>query len=383
MPNVDRRHFLKLAAAMGATLAWGCSTMRPSSSGWRERRDLYPQGVASGDPDADSVLLWTRRPYADGRDSAMLLVEVAEDPAFARVIATTSAKVQAASDWTCRVLVGHLPSAGEYWYRFVDEEGNGSRIGRTLTAPANDDPRASKFAFVSCQSLPEGYGNGYRKMIFEDERAAPGERIGFVLHLGDFIYEVVQTPAQVAKNGRRYDRVITFPVTYKHGKAVARNRFTVPGSLDDYRALYHAYLQDPYLQDARARWPFVCIWDNHEISWNAWQSIFEFAGTDGWVSLHPAESAPLTLTTPTEPPDDLGTHLLEALAIVEDAVEDGGAHLLRCGVVAVDQLLQTLGRGLPLLAPVTPPRDAQLAPLGHQLEVPGHRLPLALDALLL
>ena len=112
MPNVDRRHFLKLAAAMGATLAWGCSTLRPSSSGWRERRDLYPQGVASGDPDADSVLLWTRRPYADGRDSAMLLVEVAEDPAFARVIATTSAKVQAASDWTCRVLVGHLPSAG-------------------------------------------------------------------------------------------------------------------------------------------------------------------------------------------------------------------------------------------------------------------------------
>lgn len=51
MPNVDRRHFLKLAAAMGATLAWGCSTLRPSSSGWRERRDLYSQGVASGDPE--------------------------------------------------------------------------------------------------------------------------------------------------------------------------------------------------------------------------------------------------------------------------------------------------------------------------------------------
>ena len=112
MPNVDRRHFLNFAAAMGATLAWGCSTLRPSSSGWRERRDLYPQGVASGDPDVDSVLLWTRRPYADGRDSAMLLVEVAEDATFTRVIATTSAKVQAASDWTCRVLVGHLPSAG-------------------------------------------------------------------------------------------------------------------------------------------------------------------------------------------------------------------------------------------------------------------------------
>ena len=57
----------------------------------------------------------------------------------------------------------------------------------------------------------------------------------------------------------------------------------MPDSLEDYRVAYNAYLQDPDLQDARARWPFVCIWDNHEFSWNGWQSIQEFAGTDGWV----------------------------------------------------------------------------------------------------
>ena len=281
MPKLDRREFLKLAAALGATLAWGCTTVKPSSSGWRERRDLYPQGVASGDPDDNSVLLWTRRPYADGRKDASLLVEIAEDPAFTRVIATTAAKVSADSDWTCRVLVGDLRPAGEYWYRFVDEEGNGSRIGRTLTAPSPDDNRPAKFAFVSCQCLPEGYNNGYRRMIHEDEKARPDERIGFVLHLGDFIYEVVQYPDQ-AKNGR-YDRKLTFPIKYPKGKTVARNRFWVPDSLEDYRVAYKAYLLDPDLQDARARWPFVCIWDNHEISWNGWQSIQEFAGTDGWV----------------------------------------------------------------------------------------------------
>ena len=282
MPSFDRRQFLKIAAALGATLAWGCAHGRPSSSGWRERRDLYPQGVASGDPDDNSVLLWTRRPYADGRKDAKLLIEVANDPDFTRVIATTAANVSAESDWTCRVLVGHLPPGREYWYRFVDEEGNGSRIGRTLTAPSLDDARPSRFAFVSCQSMPEGYGNAYRKMIWEDERAAPEERLGFVLHLGDFVYEVVQYPDQV-KDGHRYDRLITFPIKFPKGKAVARNRFWVPDSLDDYRVLYHAYLQDPDLQDARARWPFVAIWDNHEFSWNGWQSIQEFAGTEGWV----------------------------------------------------------------------------------------------------
>ncbi|MGB5851360.1 MAG: alkaline phosphatase D family protein [Rhodanobacter sp.] len=282
MPTMDRRQFLKLSATLGAALALGCTPLRPSSSGWRERREMYPQGVASGDPDENSVLLWTRRPYADARTSAMLRVEVAEDPAFTRVIATTAARVSAASDWTCRVLVGQLPSAREYWYRFVDEEGNGSRIGRTMTAPAPDDARPARFAFVSCQDVCEGALNGYRRMIFEDERAAPEDRIGFVLHLGDFVYEVVQYPDQV-KDGHRYDRRIRFPIRFARGKTVANNRFWVPDSLDDYRALYHAYLQDPDLQDARARWPFVAVWDNHEFSWQGWQSIQEFPGTEGWV----------------------------------------------------------------------------------------------------
>ena len=282
MPTMDRRQFLKLAAALGATLASGCASVLPSSSGWRERRDLYPQGVASGDPDDNSVLLWTRRPYADGRESATLLLEVADDPAFTRVLATASARVQAQSDWTCRVLVGDLQPAREYWYRFVDEEGNGSRIGRTLTAPGPDDPRPTRFAFVSCQSLPEGAMNAYRRMIWEDERAVPEDRLGFVLHLGDFVYEVVQYPEQV-KDGHRYDRRITFPIKFPKGKVVAKNRFWVPDSLEDYRVLYHAYLQDPDLQDARARWPFVAMWDNHEFSWQGWQSIQEFPGTEGWV----------------------------------------------------------------------------------------------------
>lgn len=276
MATHSRRHFLKLAAALGATLAWGCAPVRPSRSGWTERRDLYPQGVASGDPDESSVLLWTRRPYDDGRPQAKLQVEVAEDPAFARVIASAPAVVSAASDWTCRVLVGDLQPAREYWYRFVDGDGAGSRIGRTLTAPAADDPRPARFAFVSCQSLPEGAYNAWRRMIFEDERAPADERLGFVLHLGDFIYEVVQYPEQVAANGKRYDRTITFPVRFPDGQKVAGGRYMAPASLADYRALYHAYLLDPDLQDARARWPFVAIWDNHEFSWQGWQSIAGF-----------------------------------------------------------------------------------------------------------
>src|SRR5580704_13170416 len=203
MSTITRRAFLAIAAAMGATAAWGLPFGAKSQIAWRERRDLYPEGVASGDPDSNSVLLWTRRPYsgeklAEGSPAKPaentiheLTVEVAEDDAFRHVVATAAAPVSAASDWTCRVLVGGLKPGRSYWYRFTDSEGFGSRVARTITAPAVDDARPVRFVFVSCQNANDGAQNAYRRMIFEDERAPEADRIGFVLHLGDFIYEIV------------------------------------------------------------------------------------------------------------------------------------------------------------------------------------------------
>ena len=54
--------------------------------------------------------------------------------------------------------------------------------------------------------------------------------------------------------------------------------FHLPTTLADYRTVYRAYLTDPDLQDARARWPFVPVWDNHEFSWQGWQSMQAFGG---------------------------------------------------------------------------------------------------------
>src|SRR3954465_12107418 len=107
--TLTRVRIVQLAAAMGASLAWG-GLARASTTGWHERRELYPEGVASGDPDPSSVILWTRRPCESGGRRA-LTVEVAEDDAFRRVVAQASAPVSAESDWTTRVLVGHLKPA--------------------------------------------------------------------------------------------------------------------------------------------------------------------------------------------------------------------------------------------------------------------------------
>jgi alkaline phosphatase D len=272
MKKLDRRAFLLTAAALGATAAFAGPVMSASRRGWVERRDLYPEGVASGDPEADSVILWTRRPAA-GRTRVTLTVEVAVDPEFHQVVATARAPALAESDWTCRVLVAGLEASTVYWYRFMDEEGNGSRVGRTITAPHHDDPRAVRFAFVSCQSVNEGAQNAFRRMIWEDQQAPADQRLSFVLHLGDFIYEVVEYPDEIA---HRYDRTVYDIGRIPDGRKVGN--FHVPTTLAGYRMVYRAHIADPDIQDARAWFPFVCIGDNHEFSWQGWQSTIKYNG---------------------------------------------------------------------------------------------------------
>lgn len=272
MGKITRREFVYLAAMFGASAAWSVPFPKASAVHWRERRDLFPEGVASGDPDSNSVLLWTRR-HPIPSPSQKLTVEVSQDAEFKRVVATQIVPISAEADWTCRVLVGGLKPAQVYWYRFTDSDGNGSRIGRTITAPAANDRRPVLFAFVSCQNANLGAQNAYRRMIYEDERANESDRLGFVLHLGDFIYELVWYPED---RPRYYDRTVQDIVRYQNGEKI--HDFHIPATVDDYRAVYRNYLHDPDLQDARARWPFVPMWDNHEFSWQGYQGLQVFDG---------------------------------------------------------------------------------------------------------
>src|SRR5579871_3535071 len=104
MPRNTRREFLGLAASFGASLGWARGAA-PSRVAWTERRDMFPQGVASGDPRPDSVIVWTRRPPSANSIATRLTMELAEDSAFRRIVSTVEVPVSAEADWTCRVLV--------------------------------------------------------------------------------------------------------------------------------------------------------------------------------------------------------------------------------------------------------------------------------------
>ncbi|HUQ18642.1 MAG TPA: alkaline phosphatase D family protein, partial [Gemmatimonadaceae bacterium] len=269
----------------------------------------------------------------------LLTVEVAEDEAFRRVVAHAQAPVSSAADWTSRVLIAGLKPAHTYWYRFTDADGNGSRVGRTITAPTPNDSRTVNFAFVSCQDINEGKLNAYRRMIYADQRAPAAEKLDFILHLGDFIYEVVQYPDEVKT---RYDRTIYEIARIPDGHKIGN--FHIPLTVEGYRVIYKAYLADPDLQDARARWPFVPIWDNHEFSWQGWQSIvkggpFEQPGQTVKVAANQAwfEYLPARVAAPSGVLEHFGPPVVQNVSI-KDSIDDNGLSTEPNNLIAINSL---------------------------------------------
>lgn len=346
MSAVDRRRLLVLAATLGASAAWARADARPSRRAPILSAGAFAEGVASADPAPDGMILWTRRRPLPASTATRLTVEVSEDAGFQRVAATARATLSAEADWTCRVLVGGLKPGRLYWYRFVDEHGLCSRTGRTFTAPAADDDQPVRFAFVSCQNPTQGPSTAFRRMIWEDEQRRPEDQLQFVLHLGDFIYEMTWYPEDRPQG--MYARRLRDLYRLPHGEKIGD--FHVPTTAEDYRTIYRAYLADPDIQDARARWPFICVWDNHEFSNKGWQSQTDFgkvrpaqtlkvAANQAWFEYIPARvkkaggldrfEAPKVVDAPLADFDDHGlSHEPNNLAAVNSL---GIARTLRFG----------------------------------------------------
>ncbi|MEO8165322.1 MAG: alkaline phosphatase D family protein, partial [Betaproteobacteria bacterium] len=265
--SINRRQALSLIVGTGTVIITGCFNARISSRKATIDDEAFAQGVASGDPTAEGFVLWTRR-EPGAFPARSLVAEVAEDAGFQRVVAETTIPIEQAVDFTVRVLVRSLEPDHLYYYRFVDDTGRASRTGRSFTAPVPETATTVNFAFVSCQNVGLGYCTPYRRLLAEDEAKPVAEQLRFILHLGDFIYDEVWYPEERTRGflGRKLRNFVRFPDGGKAGET----RF--PVTVADYRALYRGYLTDPDLRAARARWPFVCVWDDHDFTSDAWQS---------------------------------------------------------------------------------------------------------------
>jgi len=251
----SRRGFLAHAGSIAALacLARG----RTAAAAARLTADPFSLGVASGDPDASGMVLWTRlapRPLepAGGLAPEPLDVtwEVAHDESFQRPAASGVAVADPRLAHSVHVEVDGLEPDRWYWYRFRCGDAL-SPAGRTRTLPAaGATPNRVRFAFASCQNRETGHYAAYRHM------ADAGHDL--VFHLGDYIYEGASKGPHVLR---------------PHGMPEIH-------SLDDYRIRHALYRTDPLLQAAHAACPWLVTWDDHEFDNNYAADVSEETGID-------------------------------------------------------------------------------------------------------
>ncbi len=232
------RRLLALASVLLSVGLAACSSEK-------ETTVSFAHGVASGDPLADRVILWTRA-MPSRAEAVTLDWQVASDQAFTAVVASGQVTTSAASDYTAKVDATGLAAGTRYFYRFR-HGGEVSPVGRTKTLPTGAVSQV-KLAVFSCSNYPAGYFNTYA-----DAAGEPG--LDLALHLGDTIYEYGQgkyASADAAALGRLVDPV---------GDLL---------TLSDYRRRYAQYRTDADLQAIMGVVPFVVVWDDHEVANDAW-----------------------------------------------------------------------------------------------------------------
>ncbi|WP_299622802.1 alkaline phosphatase D family protein [uncultured Tenacibaculum sp.] len=244
--NLKRRSFLKNSLLVTSGLIFAPNFIScdsdpdvitdPIPSDTTEKN--FDLGVASFDPTNSQVIIWTR--YSTTNPTAKLIWQLAKDKEFTELVRQGEVETDASRDFTVAIEVKDLDENLKLYYRFVNVNDKAtSPIGETLTFGANT--AEIKLAVASCSNHAYGYFNVYEAINQSDADV--------VVHLGDYIYEYGE------------DTYGSFRDPDPIGEII---------SLDDYRKRYRLYRSDAQLKELHQKKPFICVWDDHEVTNDAY-----------------------------------------------------------------------------------------------------------------
>lgn len=244
-----------------------------------QREGPFKHGVASGDPDQTSLVVWTAvTGPADG-----LTLEVSDDPDFTapRNVALAAAGEPVDDVTPFKAFLSGLTPGAPVWYRFRLGE-QLSPAGRAAALPEGA-VESFRIAAFSCSNYPAGFFNAYRDAA---ENAAPD----LVVHLGDYLYEYARD-GYASEDAARLAREVEPPHELL--------------SYADYARRHAQYSADPDLQALKAAAPWILVWDDHETANNAWRGGAENhnEGEGDWETRRDAALRAWYAWTPTRQPD--------------------------------------------------------------------------------
>jgi len=206
----------------------------------RRSSAVFQHGVASGDPLADRVMLWTHV-TPNTRGAVVVDYVVATDPGLTQIVRRGRTKTNPDRDYTVKVDVAQLAPGTTYYYRF-STLGQDSLVGRTRTLPSGPTTRL-RLAVASCSNHAFGYFNAYRRIA---ERAD----LDAVIHLGDYLYEYGPNQYGSLRTPEPPNEMVT---------------------LSDYRLRHAQYKRDADSIEMHRQHPLIAIWDDHETTNDSWR----------------------------------------------------------------------------------------------------------------
>ena len=209
----------------------------------------FLHGVASGDPTNSKVIIWTRVTPENFNSSQKVIYQISKNKNFSKILLTGTLYTNSKKDFTVKAdvnLAKFIPGT-KFYYRFICND-TISPIGTTSTLPKGN-VEEYKLAIFSCSNHPAGFFNVYKD-------AAEDKSIDLNIHLGDYIYEY--------ENGgyatQVEDKLGRIPIPEKEIL-----------TLHDYRLRHAQYKTDKNLQKLHQSRPMVPIWDDHEVTNDAWK----------------------------------------------------------------------------------------------------------------
>jgi len=283
--KISRRHAV---IGLSSTLLLPVACSRPGPEPGPV--ETFAHGVASGDPDHTSVVIWTR--VSGFSNPARVAWQVATDEGFQDVVAAGQVGTDRDRDHTVKVVVDNLEPGASYFYRF-DLDGELSPAGQTKTLPEGHMDRLV-IAVASCSNFPFGFFNAYDVIARDPD-------VDIVAHLGDYIYEYSED-SYGGETGKRIGRVHE-----------PRHEII---SLDDYRTRHAQYKTDAGSRAMHGRHPLIAIWDDHEAANNPWMDGAENHQDDegSWYERRAAalqayyEWMPVRDPRPGQPPEKYWRH---------------------------------------------------------------------------
>jgi alkaline phosphatase D len=267
--NISRRQFILTSSMTGGAiiatnlLPKAGFAQAPAIITSEKIRPQIPYGVASGDVNGNSAVIWSK-----SNKPTRMIVEYSTNESFRNLKRIVGSPALENTDFTARAYISGLPQGQQIFYRVFFQDIADTNIYSQPVIGSLRSPSSDSNIFFAWSGDTAGQGWGINPelggmKIYESIRQLKPD---FFIHSGDYIYADGPIKSEVTLDDGSIWKNITTPEKSK-----------VAETLKEFRGNYIYNLLDENVRRFNAEIPQLVQWDDHETrnNWYPGQTILD------------------------------------------------------------------------------------------------------------